>query len=242
MTHVHLPQPFPLSKFMDPVADSAVLAPEIRIVEAARATEGQHELRWWEYAMAHRAIQEWQDTRYLDWVQEPAPDKPPLDPLRCCDVGGAGSRFCRSLLDVAQEIDVIDPNMAGEAFGTAINVFANTLEEYGSWAAPMQFDVLTALSVLEHVEEVPGFLRACHLLLKPGGLFFLTVDAWNCDGPDTAHFHWMRKRIYNASSIRNLLGLAREIGFRSFGGSDWTYGGNFVYDYTFASIALTRKP
>jgi cyclopropane fatty-acyl-phospholipid synthase-like methyltransferase len=95
--------------------------------------------------------------------------------------------------------------------------------------------------VIEHVEEIRKFFRACHMLLKPGGLLFLTTDYWDAEGDDTAHFHWMRKRIYNAERMRKLQGDLRELGYASFGQADWAYHGPQVYDYAVCSTAMVKK-
>jgi 2-polyprenyl-3-methyl-5-hydroxy-6-metoxy-1,4-benzoquinol methylase len=42
-------------------------------------------------------------------------------------------------------------------------------------AAPASFDCVTALAVLEHVEDPGAFAAACHRLLAPGGRVVLTV-------------------------------------------------------------------
>lgn len=229
-------QPFPLSKCMDPEVDLFELATERTVVDAAQATEGQHPMRVWEYAMAHRAIGDWQKAQQqADGYVEHA--------LCICDVGGAGSQFALSLSSLStSDIDIVDPAIpqgiitAGHLRWIGLNV-----ETYAGDAPHDQYDVLTVLSVLEHVQEVRPFLRACRMLLKPGGLLFLTMDCWNCSGPDTAHFHWMRKRIYNPDLIRKLQQDLRELGYSSFGRGEWSYHGNFVFDYSFGSLAMVKK-
>jgi len=226
--------PFPLSKIMDP-EDQMILEDEMQRLLECDAMAGQHPARWWEYAMAHRAIREWGNTGL--------PEYPPFtrDPLILCDVGGSGSRFAQSLVGLTSEdITVIDPNLPVVDVGRCRHV-RRSVEEYAAVAQHSQFDCLTAISVIEHLDAVRPFIRACHMLLKPGGLLFLTTDCWNCTGPDTAHFHWMRKRIYDPEKLRSLgIGL-REIGYSTFGRSDWQYHGDQVYDYSFASLAMVKK-
>lgn len=42
-------------------------------------------------------------------------------------------------------------------------------------AEPERFDCITALAVLEHVDDPEGFARACFALLSPGGRVVLTI-------------------------------------------------------------------
>lgn len=239
MTTPRKPMPFPLSKCMDP-ADIMELEQEHQTIVSYDAMIGQHEARWWEYAMAHRAIQEWRSAR----------DNPPLEylegsvsPLQLADVGGAGSRFVESLTALTSEdIALIDPALDWDAPRGRIYPFAQTVEQYAATAAHSQLDCITAISVVEHLDAVRPFLRACYMLLKPGGLLFLTTDCWNREGPDVAHFHWMRKRIYNPETMGRLAtNHCRDVGFRTFGRTEWTYHGDTVYDYTFASLAQVKR-
>lgn len=233
--------PFPLSKTMDPRADFPLLAEELRTIEAYDVLRGQHPLRTWEYAMAHRAIREWQTAtmRNMDLPGFQALG----DPLNLCDIGGAGSRFCCSLAACTTEIvTAVDPNLkVGPAHPRErVEWFARSVEDHAATASHNQYDVLTAISVIEHVSDLRPFFRACHMLLKPGGLLFLTTDYWDCDGPDTAHFHWMRLRIYNEESIKKLRNGLNELGFKAFGRSDWGFNGCHIHDYTLASLAMVK--
>lgn len=204
--------------------------------------EGQHAIRKWEYAMALRTIQAWEVTQPV--VVEASRDRPQhVVPLCICDVGGAGSNFWQVLTRLTSEdILILDPT--GPELPDRLpqrQVFRETVEEYTRHAPLGQFDTLTAISVIEHVTQVKHFFRACHALLKPGGLLFFTTDYWDAEGPDTAHFHWMRQRIYNAGLIRKLLEDLREVGFQSFGEADWSYHGPQCYDYSVCSVAMVKK-
>lgn len=227
--------PFPLSKCMDP-QDIVALMDERDTVVRYDAMIGQHEARWWEYSMAHLAINEWctqHDTLY--GIGEP---------LKLADVGGAGSRFAQSLVfQTSEDILLIDPLVTAEVIQECgrLAPVPLSVEAYAAQAPHGQLDCITAISVIEHLETVRPFLRACHMLLKPGGLLFLTTDCWNKEGEDVAHFHWMRKRIYNPETMGRLAMSAREVGYKSFGRTDWDYHGDHVYDYSFASLALVKR-
>jgi len=226
----------PLSKCMDPAADYPQLGPELDLVARYNATEGQADQRRWEYAMAHRAIAEWLAAQQQadGWEDHP---------VRACDVGGAGSRFALTLTEVAKEVDVVDPALIPEDCHARISTFPTDLWQHAATQAHDQYDLLTAISVLEHVpdEEVRRFLRAARMLLRKGGLLVFTVDCWNTPGPDRAHFHWMRKRIYTPDTLRALHQSLWELGFLRFGRSDYVYHGPTIYDYGFASLMMIKK-
>lgn len=232
---------FPCSKVCDQAGDVETLVPYIAtITRCPDALAGQHGIRLWEYAMALRTITRW------DAVTRPAPVQGTsyeITPLKICDVGGAGSNFWQVLTGVTSaDIQLVDPSCPREATELGQRqMFCGGVEEYAATASHDQFDILTCISVIEHVKDISPFLRAIRMLLKPGGLLFLTTDYWDAEGEDTAHFHWMRERIYNEDTIKRLLIRARELGFASFGVADWTYHGPQVYDYSVASLAVVKK-
>lgn len=203
-----------LSRFAGPnwEADPDLHDPLLVVDKFFNSASPQHPMRRWEYGMALAAYYEWART----W---------PVTVGRMLDVGGAGSPFHLML-----PVLVIDP---------AIDT-PSTIETSERLLA----DAIFSISVLEHVEDPYSFLEACVQRLAPGGLLFLTVDAW--DPPienqkDTAHFHWMRKRIFTKQSINHLMEMMGEWGLRPLGEVDLEYKGNTVYDYTFGSICLRRE-
>lgn len=234
--------PLPCSKVMS-AEDYHQLSAELQTLDRyPDVLLGQHPVRRWEYAMAHYAMRQWAEWY---WAEHPtATDRD--SPREILDVGGAGSNFWQTLLSVTSEriiiIDPAAPHNHVQATPTGrYTIHACPVEEYAATARHDRFDIVTCISVIEHVEEVRPFARAIKMLLKPGGLLFLTTDFWDAEGEDTAHFHWMRKRIYNAHRMVRLLGDLRELGFRSFGESDWSYHGHQVYDYSVASAAMVKK-
>lgn len=217
----------PLNKTLDPV-DFARLPKELAIVDQFFTAEHeQHPMRRWEYAMAVDAISRWYWR--TDWASEGR--RPVLT-----DVGGAGSPFWRMPEPRHLESTRIDPE---------INVDLATYLH----AAPRLADVVTCLSVLEHVPDLEQFCYHLGCLVAPGGLLFLTMDY--CDGfadvrdgfrvPDTYHFHWMRERIFNVFAVSRLVAGFLSRDFTLFGETDYTWRGPQVYDYTFASLALIKR-
>lgn len=235
------PLPLPLNKTLDP-ADRVRLARAVSIVETIPdVLAGQHPQRWWEYAMAIEAFLQWREGAWGRSVDR--------RDLKMLDVGGAGSNFHR-VLDSQTDLGIhlIDPALDStqpwpDARTAPVPL---TLQDYTTKFGVLlagSIHVITCISTIEHVPaaDVRPLLRAAATLLEPGGLLFLTMDYWAAEGPDTAHYHWMRERIYNLREIRLLQKMAREEGFAVCGRSDWTYHGPQVFDYTFAALALERQ-
>lgn len=198
----------------------------------------QHPMRRWEYSMALLAWETWKAAGYR------AKHQITTEPYRCLDVGGAGSPLGRMLVGPATHVSIVDPGLPPASSYTPlpgeIKLTPLPIEQLH---LPHPVDAFFSISVLEHVEDVDSFLYACNRLLATGGLLFLTVDAW--DPPvefskDTAHFHWMRKRIFSRGMLLGLLDQLHMWGYEPLGAMDLEYKGNTVYDYTFASLALVK--
>ena len=97
------------------------------------------------------------------------------------------------------------------------------------------------LCVLDRIEAPVRFLTQAAQILRPQGLLFLTFSYWDAEGRDTATGADERLRIYSAHSYQRLIRDARRVGFENFGGTDWTYHGNFLDDHSLASLVLTKR-
>jgi hypothetical protein len=230
-----------LSKTLNP-ADFEYLTLELAIVDQHFTKEReQHPMRRWEYAMALRAARWWA-------LQHKIHDRTTI-----FDVGGAGSPFHEMLFDEyndSQEggdIFIIDPALPSNELEQA-QTLAEALE-YGpkQTFGPTIGHMVFCLSVLEHVDDLDQFCYHLSCLVAPGGLLFLTFD-YACTPDvltwptDTYHFHWMRKRIFNEWARGRLHGDFHTRDFRNLGdiGGAWT--GPTVYDYSFCSLALIKRP
>lgn len=208
----------PLSKLYNP-ADYAELEPELQLVDQI-GIEGQHESRRWEYALALQAVATWEKDRQAHVA---------------VDVGGAGSQFYQMLGDqVGTNVTIVDPAYEPRPRSLESHVHRN----------PALADVVTCLSVLEHVDHDEHFLYHLSCLVAPGGLLVLTVDYAPQEGPDTYHWHWMRKRIYTPKKIEVLNEHLRRWGFWWFG---WvahqpqTFQPLETWGYAPASIVVTKR-
>lgn len=77
--------------------------------------------------------------------------------------------------------------------------------EYADWAAPGgTFDLITALDVIEHIEDDRHAVRCMLDMLRPGGALLLTVPALMClwDRHDEINHHFRR---YTRASLGALI-------------------------------------
>lgn len=93
---------------------------------------------------------------------------------RAIDLGAGSGAFTKRLVDSGLRVEAVDfdpsswPLPAAPLHQRDLNASA--------WQLPAHaYDVVTAVEVLEHIENVSGFLRNVRELLRPGGLFFFTT-------------------------------------------------------------------
>jgi len=236
-----------LTKTADP-ADFTMLTQELNQVDRYPIGHEQHPMRRWEYAMCLRAIRAW----CVD------PSVPPV-PIHhevvrggvhegeltragwfVLDIGGAGSSLRDVLTDLGMVVYVIDPRSSHHL--TLEKLVAGNHEDS---RVPTRAPIVTCISTVEHVpvDGLDRFLDCLCRAVLPGGLLFLTSDIQEGPTPrDEKHFHWMRERIYDPESWFALgRRLIADNGMELFGASDPMYHGDHVYDYSFASMALTRR-
>jgi Methyltransferase domain len=207
-----------LSRTLDP-ADYAHFTEELKVVDGY-GTEGQHPHRRWEYALALHAIWRWKEARARADLDEPI-----------YDVGGGGSNLYHMLGEwTDRDVAVIDPVIDG----------SGTLEEW-TQSGTLLADVVTCISVIEHIGNLDRFLYHLSCLLAPGGLLVLTMDFWNRCGADTAANRDLRQRIFCPKTYAQLRNQLVPLHLTTFGGVDPTYHGSHVYDYTFASLVLEKR-
>ncbi len=105
----------------------------------------------------------------------------PFTGLSIADVGCGGGLLCEPLARLGGAVTGVDASPeaidmakahAAEA-GLAIDYIAGTSDALAATGA--RFDLVTALEVVEHVADVPGFIASLKALLKPGGLLILST-------------------------------------------------------------------
>jgi 2-polyprenyl-6-hydroxyphenyl methylase/3-demethylubiquinone-9 3-methyltransferase len=106
-----------------------------------------------------------------------------LADLSILDVGCGAGILGEPLARMGATVTGIDPSpelvaaarLHAADSGLAIDYRAATAEDLAT--AGEQYDVVTALEVVEHVTDVPAFVAACAALVKPGGMaIFSTIN------------------------------------------------------------------
>jgi 2-polyprenyl-6-hydroxyphenyl methylase/3-demethylubiquinone-9 3-methyltransferase len=146
--------------------------------ELAKFGELAH--RWWDTQSEFRPLHQINPLR-LDWIDRHAR----LAGKRVVDIGCGGGILSDSM--ARRGADVLGIDLATKALKVA-QLHALEAEtpaiEYREIAAealaeemPGAFDVLTCMEMLEHVPEPASVVRACAMLVKPGGwVFFSTIN------------------------------------------------------------------
>lgn len=105
----------------------------------------------------------------------------PLKNLTLADIGCGGGLICEPMARLGAQVTGVDASernigVAGahaEGSGLRIDYRATTAEALAE--AGMQFDVVLALEIIEHVDEIDLFYDALTALVKPGGLLILST-------------------------------------------------------------------
>jgi len=112
-----------------------------------------------------------------------------------------------------------DLSQAGNVWGCDMSVEAlsycrkrgldNLIDISGGHEKLGQYDVITLLDVLEHVDDDEALLRTLKMHIKPGGRLIITVPAFNClwSGEDNISLHKRRYRKKMLFDIVSKCGL-----------------------------------
>jgi SAM-dependent methyltransferase len=112
--------------------------------------------------------------------------------------------------------------------------------------ADHSFDVVTAISVIEHGFDGPALLREMSRLLAPGGTFVASFDYWpdkiDTDGTRFFGLDWL---IFSRPEIESFLQKAKAHGLESDGAVALDAGERTIHcadrDYTFGWMALKKR-
>ncbi len=105
----------------------------------------------------------------------------PLEGLELLDIGCGGGLLCEPLARLGARVTGIDPAQKTIAaarahaaeMGLEIDYRATRAEQLVE--AGEQFDIVVNMEVIEHVPDVPAFLKICSALLKPGALMLAST-------------------------------------------------------------------
>ena len=105
----------------------------------------------------------------------------PFEGLSFLDIGCGGGLLSEPMARLgasvtgadASERNIKIASIHAEGAGLDINYVSTTAEALAD--AGKQFDVVLNMEVIEHVADVPLYLKSCAKLVKPGGLMFLAT-------------------------------------------------------------------
>lgn len=191
-----------------------------------------HIHRRWEYGMAMEFLKFLGGTEQVKTV---------------LDVGGAGSLFAPIAMTMGYHVTVVDPDpcvymMAGQirsGGGSGVAICASfedwgTSQENGVHSVEV-FDAVVSLSTVEHIENDVAFVEKLARHAERG--LFLTTD-FSLDGLAHQPGHL---RTYTPKTMQNKLAAAVPSGWEYAGEPDWSDRGNFVFDYSFASLGMVAN-
>ena len=146
--------------------------------ELAKFSDLAH--RWWDKDSEFRPLHQINPLR-LDWIDGLAP----LKGKRVLDVGCGGGILADSMarrgatvlgIDLASKALKVAQLHALEAKTTGVQYREISAEKLAS-EEPGSFDIVTCMEMLEHVPDPASVVKACALLVKPGGyVFFSTIN------------------------------------------------------------------
>lgn len=182
--------------------------------------------RIWEYGMVLRALLE-------------------HDVKDVLDVGGGGSLFAPAAAWFDMRVTVVDPldfalvtQAQAELLGG--KQLSYDQRDFMDYQGEREFDAVTSISVLEHIEDDVAFFKKLASYVKLGGILGLTVDFWP-DGTTKVNGHL---RTYNKKRLEKLIRSVKKE-FTTLGSPDYdrpqdNVCPDGVHSYTFASLVLKR--
>lgn len=104
-----------------------------------------------------------------------------LQGIKIADIGCGGGIVAEPLCRMGADVTGVDAGKENikiakahaEAHGLKINYLATSVEDLAARGA--QYDVVTALEIVEHVADVEEFMRALCEIVAPGGMLILST-------------------------------------------------------------------
>lgn len=143
---------------------------------------------WWDPTGKFRPLHKFSPVR-LAYIKETVCEKFGRDPkspeafkgLRFLDIGCGGGLLSEPMARLGADVVGADPSTTNievaklhmQSSGLEIDYRAQTAEELA--AAGETFDVVLNMEVVEHVADVPLFLKETAKMVRPGGLMFVAT-------------------------------------------------------------------
>ena len=178
----------------------------------------------WEAMLALHAIGRWTQARGR------VPAEPILDISTTADGGRIGPAIIEYTEGIAAHTLYLNP----------ADPIRNPLEDLARAGTPLM-DVILARGLLVQVPDPDRTLYLLSCLLAPGGLLVLMMPYWQRCGPDVAHGHEARRRIYCPKTYLTLRQAAEKLQLYPFGGVDPTFHGTMVQDHSRATLVLEKR-
>jgi SAM-dependent methyltransferase len=107
------------------------------------------------------------------------------------------------------------------------------------------YDVITSLSVLEHVPRVEDFFHEMARLLRPSGYLLISTDYWPDPIESPGEAYGAPIKIFSESTVEEMLKLAANAGFDILGDLDLSGERRVVtwekVDFTFLFLAFQKR-
>jgi len=139
--------------------------------------------KWWDTRGPFKPLHQLNPTRigYLREVLYRFLSRSSLNGLSLLDVGCGGGLVCEPLAKLgakmfgidASESNIRAASIHAERAGLDVHYRTTTAEELAQ--GDETFDAVLALEILEHIADVPLFLRSLHSLVRPGGVVVLST-------------------------------------------------------------------
>lgn len=144
--------------------------------------------QWWDPKGKFKPLHKFNPVRLayirsqiLDHFALDGTKRTPFEGLKVLDIGCGGGLLCEPMARLGATVsgaDAAERNIRvaeihAEQSGLQIDYRATTSETMA--AAGEQYDVVLNMEVVEHVADVPLYLKSCADLVKPGGLMFVAT-------------------------------------------------------------------
>ncbi len=143
---------------------------------------------WWKRDGAFKMVHRFNDAR-LALLKEALPRhmnadgslEHPLKDVRIADIGCGAGLVAEPMAQMGADVVAIDPSGRNVEIARSHSAAQNIAIDYRHMLPEQlagsgeRFDIVLSMEVIEHVADVPMFLKACATLVAPGGILVLAT-------------------------------------------------------------------